>query len=76
MSKHQKETWASAFKALGLRAISTGKFMQFVFLCVVLLALWTTKSEDKVRITSELVAVMVVYLLYGVAQRACAELDR
>ena len=32
-----KETWAGAFKAIGIRALSTGKFWQFCFLviCVV-----------------------------------------
>jgi|ERR1039458_1324450 hypothetical protein len=58
-----KETWAGAFRAIGIRAISTGKFLQFIFLCVILMGLYTTNSADKVKIVSMLVASPIVNIL-------------
>ena len=35
-TKKTEENWAGAVKAIGIRALSSGKFWQFCFLCVLL----------------------------------------
>lgn len=45
-----KETWAGAFKAIGVRALSTGKFWQFCFLIICLAVGAKINSGDWVKI--------------------------
>ncbi len=45
-----KESWAGCFKAIGVRALSAGKFWQFCFACVLLCVAWKIESPDWVKI--------------------------
>ena len=45
-----KETWAGAFKAIGVRALSTGKFWQFCFLVFCLVVGLRINSGDWVKV--------------------------
>lgn len=63
-SRRSRENWASAFKAIGLRALSSGKFWQFCFLCVLIAFSFNIKSADWVRI-AELFASSYVYNCLG-----------
>lgn len=49
-TKKPEETWAGAVKAIGIRALSSGKFWQFCFLCVLLALIYRIQSPDWVKI--------------------------
>lgn len=55
--------WANTFKAIGLKALLTGKFWQFCFLSAVVVFAYRIESADWVKIADLMFASRVVNLL-------------
>lgn len=64
MARKAGETWPGAAKAIGLRALSSGKFWQFCFLCVLIAFAFNIKSPDWVKIAE---LFLLSYLYSGLA---------
>lgn len=60
VKKGSDDGWSGAFKAIGIRSLTTGRFWQFCFLLVLLVLVWRIESADWVKI-SELFLKSYVY---------------
>lgn len=50
------DTWPGTFKAIGLKALTTGYFWHFCFLCIMLSFAWHIDSKDWVEIVKAVLA--------------------
>jgi hypothetical protein len=62
VAKGVDNAWSVA-KALGLRALTTGKFWQFCFLIILVALIWKVDSADWVRIVQLILGSPVVAVL-------------
>lgn len=66
-----EENWPGTFKAIGLKALTTGQFWLFCGLCMVLAFVWRIDSKDWVTIFTQIFSQVWVavagWVLTGVA---------
>src|SRR3990167_4549484 len=55
--------WAGAFKSIGIKALVTGKFWQFCFLCVALAFAYRISSADWVKIIESVLSNQIMAAL-------------